>query len=336
MRKCIKAIIFSAVMFLLFFATVSPCSAYYFKSYDVGGTTYYTGDVTGRSYDVGSTTYYNVGGKSFSSYKVGDTTYYSGLGAGSKATSVGDTTYYNIDGLRTTSSEIGGTTYYSGDVTGKSYDVGGTTYSQMNVREPVQKPVPIPTYPSYPVYYPSSNSPYLLRLYQLGLYSKILTELQKTQPKVQTQTYGGQNGEPVFTSKEAYEYWLKVKNHPAETLSSTFDYGAEKDRAITADRGIPNIISINAVGEGKIRLTWSAVNGAEKYYVFYGPSSGGYIYQTSTGSSLSHEVGGLPVGQRYYFAIQAQMSISASNRTWGLGNDDFYSAKGKEASVVVQ
>ena len=326
--KIALALISLPALFSLF---VLPCKAYSFSSYDIGGTTYFTGGVSGSAYDNGGTTYYNLNGKTYSSYDIGDTTYYSGNGLTGTSYEIGGTTYNNIGGIRFHSYDIGGTTYYSGDITGSAYTIGGTTYNRIN---PNTSSSTFSLSNLSPTYYSTRRSYYYSPYnsgYYLNLYSKVYEELQGTLPAVKT--YGGQNGEPTFQTEEAYNMWKQVHDHPYETLSSGFDEGAKADVSAVGYAGLPNITSINNIGGGRVRVCWTLVQDAEKYYVFYGPSSKNYPYMTSVGGTTTcEEVGGFAVGSKYY-SIQAQFSKSTINRG---GNNDYYSEKGKEMSVVIQ
>lgn len=128
------------------------------------------------------------------------------------------------------------------------------------------------------------------------------------------------------TEQGVKEYQDYLKDHFAEEVSGGFDSDADPNIQK------PDITSINAQGGGKVQITWNAVPGADKYSMFYGPSSGGYNFMTSAGTATSHEIGGLPVGSTFYFVIQA----SVPNCPTGKWNNFCTSLKGKEASVVVK
>ena len=123
--KMVNKVILAATFVLS--TVVIPVKAASFYSNTIGGTTYYSGDVSGYSSQIGGTTYFNLGGTTGSARRIGDTTYYSGGLTGSSRT-IGNTTYHSGTDWSASSRSIGGTTFYSGDVSGSSSTVGGTTY----------------------------------------------------------------------------------------------------------------------------------------------------------------------------------------------------------------
>ncbi len=69
--------------------------------------------------------------------------------------------------------------------------------------------------------------------------------------------------------------------------------------------GAINIRSIEAIGEGRVRISWDNIYKIEYYTVYYGPSSGNYLYSTSAGTESTFTVGGIPKGEKYFFSVRA-------------------------------
>ena len=332
-----KILITSATLLLFsFFAPLASASTSYFISSGGnfsasnygGSTTYFSGDVTGTASNYGgNTTYYNIGGKSFTGSNYGGSAiYFSGDLSGTASNYGGSTTYYNLGGKNFTGSNYGGsTTYFSGDVTGTASNYGrDTTY--YNTKDSSYSSPALPSYntpvysqpttyhPSYPRYY---NHPSI----QTTTPTKVYT--QNTTP---AKTYGG-GSEPTFQTQETYDLWKRSKDHPAETLSEGLDADSSENVAL------PDVISVMSLGGGNVRVSWKAVSGARRYHIFYGGSSGNYGYNTNLGNETSHDVGGLPVGSKYFFAIQAEL---VSDHPKSHGSVDYYSRKGKEGSILVK
>lgn len=322
--KCYFKLAPCILLFSIFFLpTNSFCHASSFSSYDIGGTKYYSGDVTGSAYNIGGTTYYNLNGKNYSSYNIGGTTYYSGNGLRGSSYDIGGTTYSNFGDTRFNSYNIGDTLYYSGDISGSTYNIGGTSYS--NIRNSGTSP--ISTYNS--TYFPS-YSPTFTKLYNSTLKTEKAPILQETIPT--TQTYGGKNGEPTFQTEKAYNMWKEIHDHPAESLSSGFDSSTVENRGGT-NFSLPNITSVVNLGGGKVKVSWTSVPDAARYHVFYGPSSKNYIYNTILGLDTYAEIGGLPIGSKYFFTIQAEFRNCPKDK---YGGTWCYSEKGKEGSIAVK
>jgi len=292
-----------------------------FSSYQTGSAALFSGDISGSVYNTGNTTLFDIGGKSFSSYAAGGVTLYSGNGISGSAYSTGNTTLYNINNLNFSSYNVGNTTLYSGDITGSAYRIGNTTLynAQNKTNNFVKLPQVSPIVPRYPImprnFYPSLNSNYInaTMLYESS-------KISVNQP----------SSIPIPTPT------LTLTPIPlGENLSKAFDESASQANDIVGNVGAPDIVSAVGAGEGKVRVTWTALPNAEKYYIFYGNSSGNYIYETPTnGTTTSHEIGGLQKGSKYFFAIQAQ--FTAETPFPGRSHPEYFSSKGKEASIVVQ
>ncbi|MFA6361809.1 MAG: hypothetical protein WCX33_03310, partial [Candidatus Shapirobacteria bacterium] len=84
--------------------------------------------------------------------------------------------------------------------------------------------------------------------------------------------------------------------------------GKSKDNSIDliVDRSgptAPNLI-LTGTGTGTATLSWNAINDAKDYIVWYGNTSGIYLYGARVGNVTSYTVRGLGTGN-YYFIIKA-------------------------------
>jgi len=65
------------------------------------------------------------------------------------------------------------------------------------------------------------------------------------------------------------------------------------------------VLSITAVGENFVSLSWTAVSPVTHYLIAYGLSEGDYIYgNPNVGNVLSYAVSGLSGGTTYYFVVR--------------------------------
>jgi len=86
--------------------------------------------------------------------------------------------------------------------------------------------------------------------------------------------------------------------HPSEQLTGTY---------CTNPVEIISLNSVESLGSGKAKLTWTPLNKATtSYSIFYSTSPSGFTLLTSAGSSGSQEVGGLSQNTKYYFLVQTQ------------------------------
>ncbi len=80
-----------------------------------------------------------------------------------------------------------------------------------------------------------------------------------------------------------------------------------------ADLPRPVVTASNVASSGKIKLTWDAVHGAEKYYIYRRTGTGGeYKYLTST-TKTSFVNTSAEVGTAYYYKVKAVHSNTSAN-----------------------
>jgi hypothetical protein len=88
---------------------------------------------------------------------------------------------------------------------------------------------------------------------------------------------------------------------PSEPENSTSEASAPTCDA--AYPGTPTIKSVIYLGDNKIELGWTKVDGADHYMIFYGPESGNYVYSVpDTGNTDTYVINGLSTG---YFTVRA-------------------------------
>ncbi len=116
------------------------------------------------------------------------------------------------------------------------------------------------------------------------------------------------------TSTEAgTTYYYKVKA-VHENSAANSAYSSAKSR--TCDLPSPLLKISNVVSSGKIKLTWDAVDGAVKYYVYRSTSKDGtynYLYST-TKTSFTNT--GAEAGRTYYYKVKAVHENSAANSSY--------------------
>lgn len=132
------------------------------------------------------------------------------------------------------------------------------------------------------------------------------------------------------TTTEAgrYQYWQDFKNTPnTEFVSGSFETGTKQNNPAV------NISSVEALGGGKAKVSWTPLNQEVSYYeVHYGLNSGGYDFTTSAGNNSSLEVGGLTVGSKYYFTVSAGWHGKDASGQWQWQD----TSKGNEVSVIIK
>lgn len=69
----------------------------------------------------------------------------------------------------------------------------------------------------------------------------------------------------------------------------------------------------NVASSGAIKLTWSAVSGADKYYVYRATSSSGTYTKIKTTTSTSFTNTSTTVGKKYYYKVKAVSNKSSSS-----------------------
>lgn len=80
----------------------------------------------------------------------------------------------------------------------------------------------------------------------------------------------------------------------------------EASTTLTVDRTAPAAPTLTLTGTdvGSASLSWNAVSGASKYLVWYGTTSGSYLYGANVGNVTNFTVHGLGAGN-YYFIVRA-------------------------------
>ncbi len=125
--------------------------------------------------------------------------------------------------------------------------------------------------------------------------------------------YLGSTGNTSYTNSSAVAgvtYYYKVKAvHEKSAANSALSYVKSR----TCDLPRPVVKASNVASTGKIKLTWDAVSGAQKYYVYRATSEDGeYKYVTSTtGTSFTNTA--TTAGRTYYYRVKAIHANSAAN-----------------------
>lgn len=94
-----------------------------------------------------------------------------------------------------------------------------------------------------------------------------------------------------------------------EVKVTAFDASGNSKSAsadLTVDRTGPNVpsLSIFGTGPGSVSLSWSKIDGANNYIIWYGTNPGSYQYGAKVGDTQSYTVQGLGAGS-YYFIVKA-------------------------------
>lgn len=118
---------------------------------------------------------------------------------------------------------------------------------------------------------------------------------------------------------------------PSENASDDAGIGgpAEVPTCEDATPGTPTITSATAVGSNSVKLVWTKVIGANSYAIFYGPTSGNYLYGVpSTGDTDNFTINGLASG---FFTLRAINGCqpgdpSAEVSTGGIGGTQILGA----------
>ncbi|MEA2056590.1 MAG: fibronectin type III domain-containing protein, partial [Patescibacteria group bacterium] len=79
---------------------------------------------------------------------------------------------------------------------------------------------------------------------------------------------------------------------------------------LVVDRSAPAapILSLYGTGEGSVDLSWTVVDDANSYIIYYGVNPGDYVYAANVGDTTSYTVEGLTAGS-YYFVVRAVDSV---------------------------
>jgi S1-C subfamily serine protease len=69
---------------------------------------------------------------------------------------------------------------------------------------------------------------------------------------------------------------------------------------------IINIVGVDKLGSGKVRVNWSPLSRTQRgYHLHYGFQAGPFNFSTAAGNATSYEIGGLQSGSKYYFAVSS-------------------------------
>lgn len=81
----------------------------------------------------------------------------------------------------------------------------------------------------------------------------------------------------------------------------------EGNTTLTVDRSAPDAptLALDSTGVGTANLSWNIIDDAKEYLIFYGTTSGDYIYGANVGNVTSYTVQGLGAGN-YYFIVRAK------------------------------
>ncbi|MBU0974577.1 fibronectin type III domain-containing protein, partial [Patescibacteria group bacterium] len=81
----------------------------------------------------------------------------------------------------------------------------------------------------------------------------------------------------------------------------------EGSTSLTVDRTAPDALTLvlESTGVGTANLSWNTVDDAEEYLIFYGTTSGDYIYGANVGNVTNYTVQELGAGN-YYFIVRAK------------------------------
>ncbi len=103
-----------------------------------------------------------------------------------------------------------------------------------------------------------------------------------------------------------YTYYYKVRAMGADGTTGDFS----KICYITCDCARPVVTAGNNSTNGKITLTWNAVDGAKEYRVLRATSKDGQYSTIGTTTATSVSITGTTVGATYYYKVQAVSSKS--------------------------
>lgn len=110
-------------------------------------------------------------------------------------------------------------------------------------------------------------------------------------------------------AKAGKTYYYKVKAINEDSTNATSEYSNAVSRA--CDLAKPtNIKVVNVASSGKPNVTWDAVSGADKYYVYRKIGSSGTFEKITTTTSTSYTHSGAKAGKTYYYKV---MAVDADN-----------------------
>ena len=112
------------------------------------------------------------------------------------------------------------------------------------------------------------------------------------------------------TAGKTYYYRVRAVYSANSSANSAWS-GSVSGKAISV-LAAPSL-SLTNTSEGKIKLTWTSVSGADKYSVYYSTDGSSYsLLKTVTGTSLTHS--SATAGKTYYYKVMAvDADNSASN-----------------------
>ena len=100
---------------------------------------------------------------------------------------------------------------------------------------------------------------------------------------------------------EAGSFVVVVKDSAGSTAEVTINYG----KVTVAKVGVPVVTAGNNAANGKPRLTWKAVDGAQKYEVYRATSKNGSYSLSLTTTGTSYTNTGAKTGYTYYYKVRA-------------------------------
>ena len=107
--------------------------------------------------------------------------------------------------------------------------------------------------------------------------------------------------------------WYKVKAlHKTTAANSAFSVAVSRTRPISK----PDITLSNAASSGKIRISWEAVKGAEKYEVYRSDTKDGEYSLIITTEKTSVINTKAAAGKKYYYKVRAIHANSAANSAY--------------------
>jgi fibronectin type 3 domain-containing protein len=110
-----------------------------------------------------------------------------------------------------------------------------------------------------------------------------------------------------LTSGTTYYFVVKANNGYATSVASN-----EANATVAAVPSAPAGLGATTVSDTSISLTWGAVTGATKYYVFQATSPGGPYTKVATVTATTRLVTGLTAATAYYFVVQANNGYASS------------------------
>ncbi len=113
------------------------------------------------------------------------------------------------------------------------------------------------------------------------------------------------NGSAVAGTK----YYYKVKSVMDDGTKSVYSQVVAR----TCDCARPVVTAGNVASSGKVKLTWTSVEGAEKYVVYRRTGSSGDYTEIGTTSKTSYTDKNSKTGTKYYYRVKAVCSNTSAN-----------------------